>query len=107
MIKAIENGENNNSNTNNTNLIQDEMPIEDNEFAISKSKKNISKPPSEDDRPTMAQLVNSIRGGSRVPHSNHGGYSSLDDGRRNREGYAQSNGRANGLYDRLLKYNGK
>jgi thiol-disulfide isomerase/thioredoxin len=117
MIKAMENGENNNNN-NNTNLIQDEMPIEDNEFAISKSKKNISKPPSEE-KPTMAQLVNSIRGGRRVPRgyrvphtpslvdSNHGGFSSLDDSRRNREGYAQSNGRANGLYDRLLKYNGK
>lgn len=79
MIKAVESDENNdiednykyNKNykavntisNNNTNLIQDEMPVDDNKFTPSnKGKKTISKPPSED-KPTMAELVNSIRGG--------------------------------------------
>ena len=78
MIKAVEADENNdiednykyNKNykavntisNNNTNLIQDEMPVDDNKFTPSnKGKKTINKPPSEE--PTMAELVNSLRGG--------------------------------------------
>jgi hypothetical protein len=87
MIKEVEAGDNNNDNNNNyrgnsinskiynkmnninnndynnTNLIQDEMPVDDNKFTPSnKGKKTINKPPSEE-KLTMAELINSVRGG--------------------------------------------